>query len=348
MKNKIVILVLLLAASGTARADSGTVIGNGGDPIFYFLRSTRHALIQTIRDYYRDPEIKEKFCKNEILTEEQVAYCNEYTLEVLEKILTLNLGENQVPFVLRQEPLLVEGPEGEPMPVAARTISGPEGSIEFHRPSIYTMAPDQVLFLITHEFQHKVLWQERYLDDFSPVGPFHSGRDLLDSVGLALAQYAKKRGRIGSQYGLRDSFRCHIQNASGNFGVRASSPRRFFSNTLMSYQTSLGKNPTDASIYIPETSTTDLVFQLLINEPANCSEDTELSRDRYTELLLIRTDRDLDTSPETAASEMLEGFNPICEQDSSELEIHYRDIVISCSFSGTEGTTTSAIGLSEN
>ncbi len=88
--------------------------------------------------------------------------------------------------------------------VAAKTTLGPEGAIEFHRDFVKTMLPTQVLFLITHEFQHKINFEEKPVTDNDPIGPFVLGRDLIDAASESIVALARRNGKVGTQFGIRD------------------------------------------------------------------------------------------------------------------------------------------------
>lgn len=114
MKNKtfknelfsFLILILSFLFAVNARA-SGTVIGNGGDPIFEFLSATRESMIETIKLILNDPKEQNSFCQTSRLNDQQIRFCQEYFLAVAPQILRLSQGDNQTLFVLRDNPLYV-------------------------------------------------------------------------------------------------------------------------------------------------------------------------------------------------------------------------------------------------
>lgn len=325
----------------------GSVIGNGGDPIFYFLEVTRTSFVETVKTIILDPDEKKKFCDKKSLSAEQINICRDFLFETANQILTLNQGMLKTLFVLREEPLLVEGPDGHPMPVAARTLLGPEGAVEFHRDSVKLMAPTLVLFLIAHEFSHKALYQGRYLTDNESVGPFATGRELIDTVVSAVIDSAKRNGKIGSNYGIRDRFDCLAYVNGSPLGSRASTPRAFLSQDLMSYEISLSRNPTDSFIYIPESDFSDLVFRVVTHEPANCRENSEDSVNRFTNISIVRVYENSNNGPreEILASQILTGYNPVCEKNPVAFGLSYAKVRFSCKYNGAEATTSSFFKL---
>ena len=316
---------------------SGSVIGNGGDPLFYFLEATRSSLIETAKQIL-DKE-GSSFCEKPELTQSQSEQCRKFFFTIAEELLRLNQGPNKTVFVLREQTLLVEGPDKKPMPVAARTQLGNKGEIEFHRDSIHLMSPSQILFLMAHEFGHKALFDGRYVTDNEPAGVFASGRELIDTMAAAVVESAKRFNKVGSQYGLRDNFECRVLVGETKFGVRTSSPRSFMNQALMSYETSLSRLPTDSVVFVPETDETDLVFRAVINEPANCDE--KWHEGRKTELSILRQFRTAERrEDEVVVAKTLLGFNPICEKTRSAVELSYGRATFSCKYFGTQGTTS--------
>ena len=324
---------------------SGSVIGNGGDPLFYFLEATRYSLNETIKTVLNDASEQKKFCQRSTLSPEQIQVCRDFFFAVADQVLKLNQGTAKTLFVLKEETLLVIGPDGKPMPVAARTQLGPSGEVEFNRDAIKLMAPTQILFLMAHEFNHKSSYQGRYLTDNEPFGPFATGRELIDSVAASVVDAAKRKGKVGSQYGLRDSFECLVRVDGSRFGVRVSSPRGFLTEDLMSYETSLSRNPTDPILFVPESNDTNLVFKVVTSEPANCSDDAKFTALRHTDLFIIRQFQNLKSGSAQKDVEVaratLAGYNPMCEKVPTEFNLSFDKTRFNCRFFGTEGTTSS-------
>lgn len=343
LKLSFLIAVILQIIVPNANA-SGTVVGNGGDPIFEFLRATRESMNATIKFVLNQPEEKEKFCKSDRLSEEQVRFCRDFFFKVGQQILILSSGAKPTEFVLREEPLYVEGPDGKAMAVAARTGLGPEGAIEFHRESLRTMAPIQVLFLITHEFEHKTLVDGRSVTDNEKIGPFPSGRSLLDAVATSLVSVAKRKGKIGSQFGIRDLFSCVASNGTGNFGAQIAGSRLFQNENLMTYETSVGSNPMEGSIFFQEDFNTVLRLKFVITEPSNCSEDYN---GRKTVVEIIRSRATNGGHDESVVSTVLFADNPICNSNKVMI-VSYGQVQFSCKYFASEGTTSSPFSVRLN
>ncbi|MFS4460699.1 hypothetical protein [Bdellovibrio sp. HCB2-146] len=335
-KFKTFFLGLSLCISSGAFA-SGTIVGNGGDPIFAFMRATRDSMVDTVKLIVTQPAIAKEFCILKNLSTEQIEFCRKFFFEVAPQILRLSQGQGQIPFVLREEPLHVLGPDGKPMIVSARTELGPAGAIEIHRDSVKTMAPSQVLFLIVHEFEHKVLFEGRSVTDNEVMSPFASGRDLLDAVASAVVAVAKKKGMVGSQFGIRDIFQCIASSGATQFGAQLLSSRLFQSEDLMSYETSVGRNPTDGSIFFREDFETVIRLKFTIVEPNNCGEADPR---RQTIVQVLRSQAGLGKNQsEQVLSEVRLDKNPMCPQADSSLSISYKDLKFSCNYFGSEGTT---------
>jgi hypothetical protein len=316
---------------------SGSVIGNGGDPIFYFLEATRSSLSETIRGLQVSENAREKFC-TEGLSKNQSDHCRSFFFAIAAEMLKLNNGKDKTLFVLRKKPLRVIGPDGAKMPVAARTKSGPKGVIEFHRDSIQFLAPSDILFLMTHEFGHKAAFENRYVSDNEPVEGFANGRELIDTMAHALVKAAKTLNKVGTAYGLRDNFECVIRTANQSFGQRSSSARLFSDSTRMSYETSLSRWPTDPGIFLPESDRSELTYRMVITEPSNC--DDSRTEGRKTELTIVRRFlAPIEREEEVLASSSLPSFNPICDKSRPPMELSYGNATFSCKYFGTQGTT---------
>lgn len=350
MRKRVALVVAAALVFATQALASGSSIGNGGDPLFYFLEATRMRFVDAIGVALVDSKEKAKFCREGRLTSEQVELCRSFFFQTANQVLALNKGVKKTSFVLRKKSILVKGPDGLPMPVAARTQLGPEGVVEFHRESVKLMAPSQVLHLISHEFGHKSAFLSRYITDNERVGAFASGRELLDAVAAAVVATAKRARLIGSQYGLRDSFTCVTLVGDTPVGMRASSARYFLSDDLLSYQTSLSRYSTDPVIFVPESPQSDLVFRVVVSEPSNCAGHEHFVEERGTELAILRFTKAQGTSPskeETLVSLKLPGYNPMCEKTPSDFGLVFGSVRFSCRYYGTEGTTASVISDSQ-
>ncbi|MGZ3795881.1 MAG: hypothetical protein ACXVB1_05935 [Pseudobdellovibrionaceae bacterium] len=339
---KTLLLICLFSFSRQVFA-GGTVVGNGGDPVFEFMEAARTSMIETLKVIANDPNEQTSFCKQAPLSSDQTKFCHDYFLTLLPDMLRLSQGLNKTLFVLRDQPLLVTGPDGKPMVVAGRTDLGPQGPIELNRDAVKTMLPTQVLFLITHEFQHKANYNGGFVNDKDPIGPFSNGRDLIDNVAKYVVAVARRKGKVGSQFGIRDIFDCVAMTGTSQFGARLSSSRIFQTDDLMSYETSFGKNPTDGSIYLPETSNTALVLRFDITEPNNCGDLHQL---RKTSVQIVRRSKLSNGSTQDAVVSDIESItNPMCPHSDSRIEISWQQIKFTCQYFGSEGTTSSAFSM---
>jgi len=342
---KLVVLGFFIFAYLNANA-SGTVVRNGGDPLFHFLEATRSSLVETLNILRAQPSESQKFCVLKNINPKQADFCRSFISQVNEQMIRLNIQNDKIKFVLKEDPLVVMGPDGKPMSVAARTELGSGGVIEFHRDSIKLMAPVQILFLLAHEFQHKVSYENKFVTDDEVIGPFSSGRELLDSVARALVETAKRRGNIGSQYELRDTFDCQSFDGAGRSGSIVSSPRMFLDEGLYSYETSMGRTPLDGGPYVPEFGGARLIFRVKIFESGNCSEKNFYVSRRKTDLSIVRTytlDQSGNMRPEEILeSQTIEGFNPICDKERRPFSLNHGNIKFTCNYYGTSGRTSTS------
>ncbi len=327
--------ILFFALAPNANA-SGTSIGNGGDPIFYFLESTRYSMRQTIEYLKNDHYNSNDICAYvEGLTALQRSDCEKFALQALSQIAELNSPQAPIAFVLRENSLIVEGPDGLPMPVAARTSLGKEGVIEFHRSSIEFLSPAIMLSLMIHEFGHKIQFNGAYIQDNLAVMNFPRGRNLLDAFGKAISYWAANKGYIGSNFTLRDLFDCEINSSAGKFRVRVSSPRRFKGHNYERYEITMGEVPSDPRIEVPELSGDALLLRLRIAESQSCLAANS-ERKSYLEVIRLIANS---SNIELVAKKEFLGFNPICDQSKHSLSIEAGGFRFSCLYVGSEGVT---------
>lgn len=336
---KVFLLICVFSSSKQVFA-GGTVVGNGGDPVFEFMEAARTSMIETLKVIANDPKEQASFCEQAPLSSAQVQFCRDYFLSVLPDMLRLSQGLGKTLFVLRDQPLLVTGPDGKPMIVAARTELGPLGPVELNRDAVKTMLPTQVLFLITHEFQHKSNFKGVFVDDNAAIGPFSNGRDLIDYAAKYVVSVARRKGKVGSQFGIRDIFDCVAMTGTSQFGARLSSSRLFQSDDLMSYETSFGKNPTDGSIYLPETNNTALVLRFEVTEPNNCGDPNQSRKNSVQ--IVRRSMLENGSSQDLVLADVQSSVNPMCPHSDPKLEISWQQIKFTCQYFGSEGTTSSA------
>jgi hypothetical protein len=314
---------------------AGTVAGNGGEPLLHFLEATRASLVETVRDIRLDPKLSQVFCEEEsYLSSEQQAFCKEYFNEIADPILALNISGRATPFVLRLEPLLVVGPDGHPMPVSARTELGARGPIEFHLDSIKLMAPKNLLHLVAHEFQHKIVFRGQSPSDNESIGAFQSGRLLIDSVASALVKVASKRGRVRSEFILRDHFECTVRTGSSQFGTRVSTQRWFLDSSLMNYRLSLSEQPSDPLIYSADSTDSKIVFQLHVSDGNHCDQSAK-SAMRWTRVRLWRVFDDPRLESVQLTNQTFNGYNPLCDKNQKSLVANYQSFQFDCRYFGT-------------
>ena len=154
-----------------------------------------------------------------------------------------------------------------------------------------------------------------------------------------LVKLAVRKGEVGTQFGIRDIFDCEVLTGSGKFGATVSSNRLYLSKDLNSYESSLGKDPTDSTIYVPETNSSKIVLRVVIAEPNNCSKP-DSSRKTSLQIVRFATQRDQPTSSEVLSETNL-NENPMCTNSNPNFEISWEHIRFSCMYFGSQGTTRS-------
>lgn len=332
-------LIILMIHIPFVTLAGGTVVRDGGDPIFEFMEAARFSMIETIKIVVNDPDEQKIFCQQENLNSQQIQFCRNYFLSVSMDILRLSQGDQKTLLVLRKKPLEVIGPDGQPMMVAARTKLGPSGPIELHRDSVKTLIPTQVLFLLTHEFEHKANFNGNYVGDNKAIGPFANGRDLLDAVAKSVVSVARRKGLVGTQFQIRDIFFCTGEvNGVKIAGARLVSTRIFKSEDLMSYETSSGQNPSDGSISLHETNTEMIQLKFKMSEPNNCGPDHVA---RNTSMKIVRSHMDMNGDiqeiEELAHAEL--SINPMCPKTRVPFSVSWQSVRFECQYYGSVGKT---------
>lgn len=331
--NKFIFCITLFPFSLLA---SGTSIGNGGDPLFEFLEASRRGLTDTLFILQTDSVEKDIFCRNPGLKEEQVSFCKKFFYAVEDQIHSLNSLKKKTPFTLSHEPLFVIGPDGEKMVVAAKTASGPQGAIEFNRDAIKTMIPTQVLFLIAHEFQHKVSFQNQFIGDNDPIGPFASGRELLDQVAFAIVETARRKGKVGLHFGMSDIYECRVEGLSQPIGSFITAPRTFFDESLNAYQSGFGLRPLDGTIYLDESMNSKIKLRFQVSEPHGCLSS---KGGRVSQFQVVRSVMSEDGSfTETVLANQQWNGNPTCAGENPRFEISWERLSFTCTYRGSQST----------
>jgi hypothetical protein len=161
--------------------------------------------------------------------------------------------------------------------------------------------------------------------DNDPLGPFQFGRQLIDSVAEAIVNVAIKKGRVGSEFVLRDSFTCEIRSGSSQFGLRAATNRWFLDSTLVNYKLSVSKLPSDPMIYVAETLNSKIVYQLEVTDANHCA-DLANHKLRSSTVRLWRVFDDPNMTSVLLSEQVIEGMNPICEKNPPSFVADYQSI----------------------
>lgn len=346
------ILLYFMASIETVQATTvfsgGSSIGGGGDPLYFYLEATRSKMLDVIRTYRSKPEVRETFCRQPRITDEQKTFCQEFFSTTSDQIFSLNSGDGKTRFVIRTEPLVVVGPGGEDIPVAARTPLGPMGEIEFHGERLRSMGPHSLLMLMAHEFGHKVAWNSQYINDLDSMGPFTSGREFLDVLGEAVLEFAKDNNLIGNQFGLYDRFDCEIRQPQSRPVMTRTTNRRTFigAQEAGNYLAGFGFGDDSSAPSVLEYNA-KIMMRVVIKDVNSCALTPEASSARKTDFELVRifnpTVEIPDPSEDKLISKSLPGVNPLCTDKVIPLNLSFGGFEFSCHYSGTLGSTSSYI-----
>lgn len=321
--------------------DGGTSVGGGGDPIYYYLEVTRRKLNDVLGTFYQTPESVTEVCSAPSVRSGAQEFCRHFITATVSQFAALNRGDAQTKFVLTSDRLLVEGPDGRSIEVVARTPYGSEGVIEFNRPLLSRLGPQQVLQLLTHEFGHKVSYQGQIVRDNNPVGPYKTGREFLDELGAAFLHIAVKNGMIGRQFGIMDTFSCMVYGNGEYPSQHAYTRYRLFKgDSLKNYESGFGVTGerADPVLLLPDG---ELSLRFVVRDEDSCVDSSEANASRRTEYAVVKTTFDQLGSPqeEILASREIPGFNPLCSAESETQFIEWDRFHFVCSYVETIGTT---------
>lgn len=344
-------LVTFLSIFGSAAhplqaREGGTSIGGGGDPFYFFLEVTRRHLIDTVDILRKRPaESIEELCNDPAVREFGRKDCQTFLAATVDQYSALNRGDQKIKFVVTTDQLFVQGPNGNPQEVVARTIYGPNGDIEFNRDLLSRqLTPSLVFMLMVHEFGHKVNYGSAIVRDNDLMGYYQTGREFLDELGAAFAHFAEKKGIIGKDFGIEDIFKCLVYG-NGQFPSQHffSGRRAYHGESLSSYHAGFGRigEPTDAVLL---TLNGDISLRVDIYDVASCVDSTEANLARRTTFSVIRTkvvDGKLDA--ETLVMRDFEGFSPLCDVSRTPLILAWDRFEFHCSYSRTNGVTRGPI-----
>lgn len=278
-------------------------------------------------------------------------------------MIDLNVDPHRVTFVLSAEPVTITGPDGHPLRVAAATLTGEGGVITFDYQLILRRVPTLMMALITHEMGHKVAFpsgtrgERSYVEDDEPVLHFASGRALLDAAGLAVANFARRRGLIGEKFSVRDRFYCKVSivGTGVDFFQSGDDDRTLLSDPLSErpfdrFVSGIGPQ---RRVQIGVTHDNSCIsVEVLLHEESGCAPDGNLS-ERFVDLKvyrIFRPDADGHVDPPQVLNERrFPQWNPACEEDAAMREqamnIGVDLVTFSCIYKGMGAATNVSAAL---
>lgn len=331
---------------------SGSTIANGGDPLFSFLEDTRFIMNRVALEF-GDSKVQEQICEGlKNLSFDQKNYCKRFILATREDLRNLNSGEQKTKFTIEKEPLYVERPSGGKITVAARTLLGPAGPVEFHRGTLLTLSPFNLALLMVHEFGHKVDFEGGHITDDKKYGPFATGRELLDTVGKAYATYATQKNYIGSYFGVNDYFNCESRfpgTALRPRPYRGRSPRIYYSSDYKVYETGVGRNEDDFHVEEYDADFNLISFKIKISEQFACGQvGSETSK---TRLEIVKTPAPNENG-ELLPTEILNSYeisgNPLCSDMREPMTLGVPGLEFSCEYKYSKGLSHNNFNAAKN
>lgn len=340
-----------------------TGIGSGGDVVAAYLEETRARFVETLNTYRAASNAaKATICQGQGLTSVQEDNCALIFSEVASAMTDFHTGPKRLLFELSKDPVMVLGADGALMRVAAKTLTGPEGSVTFDYALILRRSPKLLMALIAHETGHKVAFKHGpkdssrlYIEDDAPVGEFGSGRALLDALGLAVGNFAEAQAIIGAQFSIQDKFYCEIRPTNGGIGFYQAGDD--FRNFLMSdsddrpydvFHSGIGPSR-NLQVGVMQGNTC-LSLELMLNEGSGCLAPGDIDK-RSVDMKVMRLFRPdgngRTKEPELLAHHRIRGWNPSCEEDQAKREkpmtIEVEGIAFVCTYKGMAAATHPAL-----
>lgn len=200
MPQKLIWFGLLVSICGPALGRGGNGEGfNGGDPLHAKLLATRKA-VQNAFNWIKKDHAPERICNPRFcswkeascdalrtLTNESYQTCKNFITESADQYLALLSKDPNKAFVVRNKSLKDPAATGE---VAAITKSAVDAPIYFNSKKIESLTPDALFTLLVHEYGHKITFNGQPITDTEDIAGFQNGRQLLDTVGIALYHYS--------------------------------------------------------------------------------------------------------------------------------------------------------------
>lgn len=328
-----ILVVSFFSASSALAGD--TRIGSG-ETFYYILENTRRRLVTTLDLLGQDPDAIHK----------EIKYCDgpRSDLPLIKSQLCARFIEStrlkmreiaeRVELTVRDENLYDGG-----LHVGAMTQPVETGPIIFSYPAAHSLPNDALLMLLAHEVAHKVAFDvapgadagPRNIDDeedpqLASLG-WRNGREFIDTIMGALAEYARERQLISNEAPVvLDLFRCTVQQ-EGFLAIDEmyiSQPRVYTARTDVSigdpyahYQAGFGF--TASTSYISGSKMLQISegvnawLELLIEEDTDCAIGKTSQRKSY--LMLRRSNE----SPAFPAEVVESPLNPICRPPNSSV-----------------------------
>lgn len=200
MTYKLFWLGIAIITTGSAFGRGGNGEGfNGGDPLHAKLLATRKGMQNAFnwikKDYAIERLCNPRFCSWKeascdalrSLTNESYQTCKNFITESADQYLALLSKDPNKAFVVRNKSLKDPAAKGE---VAAITKSAADAPIYFNSKKIEALSADALFTLLVHEYGHKITFNGQAITDTEDIAGFQNGRQLLDTVGIALYHYS--------------------------------------------------------------------------------------------------------------------------------------------------------------
>lgn len=220
-------LITLFSAVALGRGGNGEGF-NGGDPVHVKLQAARggiqNALKWVKQDYAPERLCNARYCSYQdescntlrVLTTAAVSTCRAFLQESVAQYTQLLANNPNQFFIVKRQALKDPISRGE---VAAITQSDAAAPIYFDSKKVSALTPEALFALLVHELGHKISFRGKLIDDRQGPEGYQTGRQFLDTVGVALFQYQKQlpAERSLAHLGITQLFRSHNPQTDSHF-----------------------------------------------------------------------------------------------------------------------------------
>lgn len=323
-----------IAQGKPENTDTSTLIRNGGDVLLTRLQMARVIMGQAVSGLLKeDPKTSRYSCLSGRTNIDEL--CRAFLLEVASQV--NNLDGSNVSLVLVQAPISVKDPfTGADNFVAARTVVDHNGPIEFHIDSLKTMDMPEVVFLLSHEFMHKVKYKGKFITDDAVYPTMVGGRSIIDSLASTIKKYAMDHGFLGRFIAIQFNFSCKIKTPTSQTGADFKLNRVDYPSNSISggFRVTLGDDITDPHLYFYSDDDSRIEFRFRISNMGlgSCDQRTGIKAIRMQ--LVQSTKRPDGTYTDSIIKTSSKVGSPLCSEQDPTFSLSHEDKTFTCTYAG--------------